>query len=186
MALQKRLGNNLSDAGIARVSMSQDGVLYNVGGQNITTVSLVEEVLASIALPRNLIFNSREGVYIWLFGTTAANGDPKRIRVRLGSNSLTGSTLLDTGSVNANNGAFVCEGWLLRAGAASSELIGRTGLGVTPAFTYAVDTTTTMATLSGLTITGQTTTAAGDLTLKGYRVVYLSRGGVMTLGGVLA
>ena len=184
MSLQKRLGNNLSDAGIARVSMSQDGCLYNVGGQNLTTLTTSEEVLATITVQRNLLYNVREGLYIWAFGTTKNNGNNKQVRIRLVG--LTGSIVADTGAVALNNGAFMVEGWILRAGANSSELVGRTAMGTTPTTSYLADVTTAMATLGSVVITGATPTAAGDLILKGYRVCYVSRGGVMTAGGVLA
>lgn len=185
MALQRFEGTSWVTAGLSRRSMSVEGCVL-AAAPNVATTGTVEQVLATIVLPNKLLNNNSDCLILNTFGYTAANGNNKQLRVRLGS--LTGTLLMDSSAVAANAQAVFGELYLFRVSG------GPSGLVVALANTLTGATITTNANnltlnpntgLSPIVITGTTPTAAGDLTLAGWRMLMGREGGVQSASGVL-
>lgn len=87
------------------------GDLYNLGGllvSNTTAVGNItggEDNLITYSLAKNTMHNNGDALEVTAYGTTAANGNNKTIKLVLGS-----TTLFTTGAVAFNN-----KDWCLRA-----------------------------------------------------------------------
>jgi hypothetical protein len=186
MALQRHDGISLKDAGLSRRTMSIDGCLYSAGGLALTTTGTTEQVLKNITLYRNLISLNARGLRLRIYGNTVNNGNNKQIRVRLGANTITGQLWYDSGAVALNNGTFFAEMGMNRTGANTFDLLSWGLMGSTVvAPVYATVTLAGLDQLAAISINAITASLAGDATLIGYRLTFLTPGGVQSASGVL-
>lgn len=98
--------------------------LYNLGGRLVTNSTAVgnvlggEDNLITYSLPKNALHNDGDILEIVAFGTTAANGNNKTIKLKLGS-----TTLFDTGAVAFNNKSWCLRAEIIRTGSATQQII---------------------------------------------------------------
>ena len=187
MALQRYEGTSSVDAGLSRRAMSLDGCLLSKVGLGATTSITTEQVLASIVLPVKLLNNNSKGLLFLAWGSTAGNGNNKQIRLREAGSvtDLTGTVIADSGLVAGNAVGFLLEVRLFRTGLTGQDVISKAIIGSTLTVTFTQTVLNSNKGLTNFNISAITPTAAGDITLAGWRCALLTEGGVQTLGGVL-
>lgn len=98
--------------------------LYNLGGRLVTNNTAVgnvtsgEDALITYSLKKNTLHNDGDVIEIAAYGTTAANGNNKTIKLILGS-----TTLFSTGVLAFNNKAWCIKAIITRTGAATQQII---------------------------------------------------------------
>lgn len=144
------------------------GVLTVNTTQAGTTSVTTEEDLWSYSLPANTLNANNRGVRIKAWGTTAANGNTKTLRLYFGA----GTTTLFSSA--PNNLTWSVEALYIRTGASAEEFYREVLLGTGPNSATAAHAADTTAAIT-IRITGQNGTAsANDLVFRGATVELLN------------
>ena len=159
-----------ASSGVTSVPLGASTGFAVIGGRVCTstasapTTGTTAEILASCPLPANALSIDGAGVKVKAWGTTAANGNNKTLRIDVG-----GSTCA-TLTAATNNGVLTVETTILRTGAATQEC-GGSGIASsgTVSATRAAPTEDTTLSMT-VSAKGTTPTASGDLTLRGMTV----------------
>ncbi len=163
-------------AGTSTNDAATGGVLYETHA-GVGNVGTGEDIIASISIPANTLAVDGQGLRFFAFGTFAANGNGKRIRVRFGT---TGTNLiLDTTAQSISGGMWYLEGWLVRTAATVQRGAARVDYGANNAGTVAQTLIGSQAalsqTLSGaivLEVTGEAT-ANNDIVCNNFIVEWM-------------
>lgn len=150
---------------VARVG----GVLH-VYTTKQTTTGTVEEVLATYTLPANTLARDGQAVRITAWGDNAANTNGKTERIRVGG---IGGTVVAQRASAVSGAIWRIDLIVVRTGAAtqvSSALLTENNA----LSTWAAAPTATLSGAVDIVVTGETPTAAGDLTFKGLIVEALN------------
>jgi hypothetical protein len=134
------------------------------------TTGLVEEVLATCAVPANTLSSNGMGLRITAWGTAVGNANAKNLRVRFGG--IGGTALVVLSISGAGGTSWRLVGDVIRTGAATQEA---SASGSSASAITALSTSPTAA-LGGavdVVVTGLTATAIGDATFKGLAVELL-------------
>ncbi len=154
--------------------------LYNLGGRLITNNTAVgnvtsgEDALITYSLKKNTLHNDGDVIEIVAYGTTAANGNNKTIKLVLGS-----TTLFTTGVVAFNNKSWCIKATLTRTGAATQQIIATFQgdlalLTTTATFTAGTEDLTTNLTIKCTGTSGSSTT--DDVIQKGLVITMFPAG----------
>jgi hypothetical protein len=167
------------DAGTGTAEAGVGGVLYISTTSAQTGANTTETDLQTYSLPANTLSTNTYGVRITAWGTTAANGNDKTLKIYFGATAVVNT---GAGSNNAHTWRSVAE--VFRTGASAQEAIGvalsKAGgawngsmLGQTTSSQPAADTTAAIT----IKVTGLNGTAsAGDLVCRGMTVEFLRAG----------
>lgn len=148
---------------------SVGGVLH-VNTTSQATTGTSEEVLATYTLPANTLSASGKAIRVTAWGTSAANGNTKIVRIRFGG---IGGTQTSAVTWTGSGSAWKQVTEIIRTGATTQESCGQAHGNAATLITYAAPTQT----LSGavdIVVTATTPTAAGDVTFKGLIVEALN------------
>lgn len=148
---------------------SQNSVdVKNVNTTAASNVSTSETDLISYTLPANSLSSNGKGVRITAWGTVAANGNTKKIKLYFGS------SLFDTGTTTWTGTSWFFRLLIIRTGSSTQEMIAHILAGTT-------DTNVTHATPSEDTTgdiviktTGESGTSSDDITCEGLIVEILN------------
>lgn len=159
---------------LATNSVTIGGVLC-ISSATAATTGTTEEVLATCTLPANAFNTNGRAIRIKAWGSSAANGNTKLMRIRFGG--IGGTTISQRSFVTASHFPYV-EAIVLRTGASAQIAFGESGSGAENSSSTAQQnrsspTSDTTAAID-IVITGHTATAAGDLTLTGFMVEFLN------------
>ncbi len=169
-------GALLTGAGTGTGRVSVGGLLCK-GAPAKATTGTSEEVLATCTIPAATLTASGSTIRLSFLAHTAANGNNKRLRVRVGG--IGGVVVLDTGAAALNNKNVSSYGPVVitRSGATTftsysavvdgGDATLATGT-ITPYIYIVRAGSATWANTIDLVITGLTATAAGDVTLDSY------------------
>jgi len=123
-------GTNIESNTIRRNIMSieagNSGIDIFMGGSlasnttEIGNTAGVETILISYSMQANTLDVPGNYIEVMAWGTVAANGNNKRIKLKLGS-----TTLLDTGLIAANSGSWCIISDIIRVSATSQQAISR-------------------------------------------------------------
>src|SRR5437879_8032395 len=186
MALQRFEGTSYVDAGLARRGMSLDGaVLRSLGRTDQTDGTTNEITLYTSNLPTKLLHANGKGLLITAMGNCAANGNTKRIRIRIPG--ATGTAVVDSTAVAINNAGWIAQAYVYRTSSSNLDVIGlflSTQSGVVLGFAQVAGVNP--ASQLQFAVTDQNGTAStGDAVLRAIIVELLTEGGVRTASGVL-
>lgn len=151
------------------------------GAPALATTGTSEEVLATVTIPANTLSENGAAIHVNFFAHTAANGNNKTLRIRIGG--IAGTIVCDTGAIAANNlnirsygPVVITRLTALTATSASQGPAGADGDAAPASWTTwnskrgaSIDWTAAQ----DLVITAITPTSAGDLTLDTYSVAVL-------------
>jgi len=159
-----------ASGGFAKVGGRIDSVLTDAQ----STPGGLETALGSVTVLANTLSHDEISIDILAWGTTAANGNAKTIKLRFGNLPLTG-TVLVTNDVTTSPNAKT---WELRATIHRTSLgnqdyqggmtVGAAPQTVTSGTDTVTDTSDAYVELTGQQIAGP----AGDITMHGLRVIY--------------
>lgn len=190
MAEQRFEGTSFLDAGKSRRTMSIDGILLSQSGLTLTTTGTAEQTVLTIDLSRypGLItsnFNPSKWLLLTLWGSTAANGNNKQVRVY--QTNTSGTKIADSGAVAGNSVGWFVNIALIPASSTTMDAFGETQISATATCTYAQMSGMNYARGTGMVfvVTLTTATAAADMTLRAWQVLYNTEGGIQTAGGIL-
>lgn len=147
------------------LNVAAEGVIYISTTSTGNGADTTEDTLATFSLPANTLLNTGEALRIRAFGTCAANGDNKTMKLYFGA------SVVATPTAATNNKNWELELIVVKSGANTQAVLGR-GLvdttPVTPYFNAGADTDTAAITIK---CTGQAGTGnANDIVLKGFIV----------------
>ena len=172
------LGNLQVRAGTGTTTAEVGGVVCS-GTPNATTSGTTEEVIATCPLSANTIAASYL-LYLDAVGVTAANGNNKTVRVRIGASGscLTGAVIFTSGTQTWNNLIWTIDRLKMfrlssTTFSASGQIVSsaKGGTATLTATGWQDDTETTdFTTARDVCITFETATAAGGLTLNTYQI----------------
>jgi len=144
---------------------SYTGTLAQNIVSNATAAGTTEQTLASYSLPANTMNRNGQRLKLRAWGTTAANGNTKTVKLYFGASSVS------LGALATNNKNWYVEAEVVRTGAAAQFFFGNgqtDTTAITPTFTSGTDDFTTALTLK---VTGTDgTDSAGDITCKYFGV----------------
>ncbi len=154
--------------------------LYNLGGRLTTDNTAIgnitsgEDNLITYSLKKNTLHNDGDVLEIVVYGTTAANGNDKTIKLILGS-----TTLFTTGALAFNNKTWCIRSVITRTGNATQQAIttfnGDLSLITTTAiFTAGTEDLTTTLTIKCTGTSGSSTT--DDIIQKGLVITMFPAG----------
>lgn len=83
-----------------------------------SNASTGETDLISYTLPANTLVNDGDSLEVQAWGTYAANGNNKTVKLKFGS-----QTILDTGAIAANGGSWSIKANIIRTSATTQEII---------------------------------------------------------------
>ena len=146
------------------------GGVFCVNTTSAATTGTTEQILATCTLPANALSANGKGVRITARGITAANANSKTFRVRIGG--LAG-TLLGGITTTASNTAWWVNGDVIRTGA-SAQAIGALAVVGTVTGTNSATSAVAETGTIDIVVTGQTPTAAGDLTFHALIVEFFN------------
>ena len=144
------------------------GVL-DVDTTAVTTTGTSEETIQSYSLPAGALKRNGQSLRVRAWGTTAANGNDKTVKLTFGA-----TTLVSTGALAANAKDWYLEAIVVRTGAATQEAIAN---GQFNGAIVVTDRTAPAETLAdAITIATKVTdaTALGGTLMKGWMVEMLS------------
>ena len=117
MAYQNATNVTIEGGTITGASISRSSITIQAGGcidcqiklngtlhtdmQEVGNIGSGEDKLISYSMPASVLADNRQFIEINAFGVVAANANNKRIKLKFGS-----TTLIDTGSVAANDGSW--------------------------------------------------------------------------------
>lgn len=142
-------------------------------GTDGTPANTTETTLKSFSLPAGTLATDNQAIRIRAWGTTAANGNTKTIRLKFGSTTLVAPTSA------MNDGKWLIEGVVFRTGATSQDAVAGViaSTAASGALGSTANVTTPAETLSGavtVALTGQNGTAsANDIVCEGFYVELL-------------
>ena len=143
--------------------------VLHVSTTSQATTGTSEEVLATYTLPANTLSANGKAIRVTAWGTTAANGNAKTLRIRFGG---VGGTVVALNATSTSGAYWLLRSVIIRTGAANQSSIGESMSSNT-----AVVVASPTQTLSGavdVVVTGTTTTSAGDATFIGLVVEALN------------
>lgn len=148
--------------GTATVVGVLDVQVVNVGNDANTT----EKILATYTLPANSLSANDKSVRIRAWGTLAANGNTKDLRMRFGG--IAGTVIAQRVSITDSNVDWELEGIVIRTGATTQASTGR-ALVAGAAWTLYDTPGQTLSAAVDIVMTGKspTTGAANDVVCKG-------------------
>jgi len=151
-------------AGGGTATYTPSGALTVNTTQAGTPASTAETDLWTYSLPANTLNANNKGVRITVFGTTAANGNAKTVRLYFG-----GTVIGDRGtSIFGTGGSWRYESEVIRTGASAQLAV---GAAVYNGATQGVDVTTPAGDTTGaivIKVSGQNGTAvANDIVFRG-------------------
>lgn len=162
-----RAGGSTSDTANARIG----GYLNVDNTTQGTTAVTTEETLLSFSLPAFSMGVNGQGVRIKAWGTTAANGNNKTVRLKFGATNV-----MTTGPVASNNETWHFEAEVFRTGGATQDAVSFVsffnGVITQAQITNPAETLTGAVTIA---VSGQNgTAAANDIVAEGFTVEYIS------------
>lgn len=143
------------------------GGTLNVNTTEVSNVGTGEDDLITYSVPASTLATDGDSLEITAWGTFAANGNNKTIKIKFGA-----TTILDTTAVAANGGSWVIRAGVIRTGAATQQcyaslVTDNTSLPDIAKYTTAAETLSGAVTLK---CTGEATSNA-DITQKGLKVI---------------
>lgn len=101
------LSNKTFGVGSGTGVITPSGMLCK--GSTVTTVSTIEEIIATCTIPANTLTTDGDTIEVWFKVTTAANANSKRIRIRFGG--LTGALVFEPAALTSNNFVWSTSHW---------------------------------------------------------------------------
>ena len=154
------LGRRKFQFGLAKGRLATSGQLVPdlTAGSSLLAA---ETILNSVSLPAKSLYKNGCGLYISAFGSFAANGNTKRIKVYLGT-----QTLFDTGALTSNGTNWVISLQLVRLAVGSQITVVYYIDGTTPVAVALNATTVDETADSTIYVKGTAATANADILSK--------------------
>lgn len=145
-----------------------DAISLDTNTTAASNVSTTETDLMTYSLPAGALAVNGQKVRVTGWGTYAANGNTKTVRLRFGS------TIISTRAGTGNNVAWWIQAIVVRTGDATQVASGiqlEVGNAGQPTSTSPAETLSSAVTIK---LTGQSATASDDITARGFMVEWLA------------
>lgn len=155
-------------AGSGTATYNPNGAIYISSTAGNTTAVTTEEVLQTYSLPANSLAALNDGVRIRAWGSFAANGNNKTVKLYFGA------SVISTGVVATNNKNWTIELTVLRTAAATQIVVGNALVDTTAITTYINAGTDDQAAAVVIKCSGTNGTAsAADISCKAMIIDFL-------------
>jgi len=134
-----------------------------------------DKVLLQALLKSRALYKTGFGLYVVGFGTFAANGNTKTLKLWLGATAVGGMTVFSSGAITVNGNAWIIEAMIFRSGSKTQLAVGQISVQGTATIVAAVTTGTQDDTVDLIvSLSANCATATTDVVCNGLIVEPMS------------